>query len=58
MVDFGRLQRLAFDALHGADGAADALRRLEHGRRVHQRFEFAGFRIFDAFGQQSSARTG
>ena len=51
MLDVGCFERLAFDVLHVADRAADALRGLEHGRRVHQRFELAGFRILDAFGQ-------
>ena len=41
-------ERRAFDAVQGADRAADALRGLKHGRRVHQRLALAGFVIFDA----------
>ena len=35
---------------------ADALRRLEHGRRVHQRFALAGFGIVVALGQYADDR--
>ena len=34
------------------DGAADALRRLEHGRGVQQRFGLAGLRVFQALAQR------
>ena len=37
-----------------ADRPADALRGLEHGRRVEQGFEFAGMRVFKPFGQVDS----
>ena len=49
----GRFKRLALGGVDGADDVADALRRLEHGRRVHQRFVLAGFRIVVAFGQDA-----
>ena len=39
-----------------ADGAADALRRLKHGRRVHQRLALAGLGIFDALAQHADHR--
>ena len=45
------LQRGAFGGVDAADRAADALRRLEHGRRVHQRFDVAGVRVLEALGQ-------
>ena len=51
VIDGRLLQRLAFERLDLTDGIADALRRLEHGRRIHQGFEFAGLRIFNALGQ-------
>ena len=44
-------KRVAFGGVHGADGAADALGSLEHGRRVHQGFDLAGVGIFQALGQ-------
>jgi len=36
----------------GADRPADALRRLEHGRRVQERLDVAGVRVFKPFGQR------
>jgi len=51
MINLSRVERFAFDALHGADGAADALRALEHGRRIQQGLALAGVRIFEALDQ-------
>src|SRR5579862_4126295 len=42
--------------MNGADDVADALGRLKHGRRVHQRFALAGFRIVIAFSQYADHR--
>ena len=41
-LDVGGLERRAFDVVDPADRVADALRRLEHGRRVHQGVDLAG----------------
>jgi hypothetical protein len=41
------LQCHAFGGVHRADRAADALRGLEHGRRVHQGFDVAGVRVLE-----------
>ena len=49
--DIFRLQGVAFGGVHGADGAADALGSLKHGRRVHQGFDLAGVGIFQTLGQ-------
>ena len=43
----GGFERGAFLLLHLADGGADALRGLEHGRRIEQRFEFLGVGVLD-----------
>ena len=50
-IDVLRLQRDAFGGVDRADRPADALRRLEHGRRVQERFEVAGVRVFHSLGE-------
>ena len=50
-IDVLGLQRDALGGVHGADRPADALRRLEHGRRVQERLDIAGGGVFDALGQ-------
>ena len=52
----GGFEHLAFDLVEFAHGAADALRGLEHGRRVHQRLGLAGRGIFPAFAQRAHDR--
>ena len=47
---------LAFLVVDLADGASDALRRLEQGRRGHQRLGLAGFGIFPALAQHAHDR--
>jgi hypothetical protein len=42
---------LAFGCLYLADYASDALRGLEHCRRIHQRLNLAGLRILHSFRQ-------
>ncbi len=49
-------QRRAFQRMHLADGVADPLRRLEHGRRVHQGFDLAGLRILKTLAQHREHR--
>src|ERR1039458_791367 len=50
-IDVLGLQRDAFGGVDRADRPADALRRLKHGRRVQQRFDVAGVRVFKPLGQ-------
>src|SRR5262245_3176859 len=52
----GGFERPAFELVQVADGAPDALRRLEHGRGIHQRFELAGLGIFPALTQDADDR--
>src|ERR1700733_675289 len=52
----GAFQRLAFGRVDGANDIADTLRRLKHGRRIHQRFALAGFQIVVAFHQYADHR--
>src|SRR5712671_2041227 len=56
--DVGGLQRDLVGPVHGPDGAPDALRRLEHGRRVEQGFALAGLGILEALVQGAEHRLG
>ena len=57
-LDVGGLERDLVGPVDAADGAPDALRRLEHGRGVEQGFALAGLGILEALMQGAEHRLG
>ncbi len=55
-TEIGRFKILAVGFVHHPHGASDALRRLEHGRRVEERLDLARLWIFDAFVERRNHR--